>query len=131
MKHSYTSINLEILTFIAIFFAEIQAALLAIGFLVMSDTFTGIWGAWKQNGIKSITSRKAGRIITKLVMYPLAIIVAKVSQEYLTPIIPWVEVTSGIIATVEIKSIYENMGDVLGFDLWKRLKAQIWKDKEE
>lgn len=121
---------MAVCAFLGAFFSEIQQTLWAIGFLIMTDTGLAIWASWKNYGRKSITSRKAGRIITKLILYPLAIIVAKVSEQYLAPDIPWVKVTSGIIATVEVKSIFEKMNLLLGFDLWDRIKKAIWKEKE-
>jgi hypothetical protein len=131
MKSNFTSATLEIMAFLVIFFAEIQAALFAIGFLILSDTFTGIWAAWKNEGKSSVTSRKMGRVITKLILYPLAIIIAKVAEQYLAPVIPWVEVTLGILAIVEVKSNFENISKILGFNLWDRVKKAIWKEKEE
>lgn len=131
MKQNFTSATLEIMAFLAVFFAEIQVAIFAVGFLILSDTFTGIWSSWKIDGRKSVTSRKMGRVITKLILYPLAIIVAKVAEEYLAPVVPWVEVTIGILAVVEVKSIFENISKVLGFDLWDRVKKAIWKDRED
>lgn len=121
----------EIAAFLCMFFADLKSALLTVGFLIMADTFTGIWAAWKRNGRKSITSRKAGRILSKLILYPLAIIVAKAAQDYLAPAIPWTDVTAGIIAVVEVKSIFENISLVLGFDLWEKVKKRIWPDKIE
>lgn len=131
MKNQTTLFGLEVLAFITVFFSELQSSLFAIGFLIMADSFTGIWGSWKKNGRKSITSRRAGRIVTKLVLYPLSLIVAKVAQDYLAPAIPWTDVTAGILATIEVKSIFENISLILGFDLWDRIKKQIWKDKKE
>ena len=131
LKESVSSYILEVLAFLAVFFVELSAALYAIGFLVMADTFLGIWAAKQTGGWKSITSRKAGRIISKLIVYPLAIIVAKVAQTYLTPTIPWIDVTAGIIATVEVKSIFENSSVILGYNLWQKIKKAIWKDKEQ
>jgi len=129
----------EVAAFLCLFFAELQSALLAVGFLIMADTFTGMlyafqvgikkYGFWK--AFKNVESRKAGRILTKLILYPLALIVAKVAEVYLLPEIPWVRVTSGILAMIEIRSIFENMGKVLGYDLWDRVKKAIWKHKEE
>jgi hypothetical protein len=81
--------------------------------------------------MSSITSRKAGRIIAKFILYPLSLIVAKVSQEYLSPAIPWIDVTAGILAVIEVKSIFENMSLILGYDLWAKIKKQLWKDKTE
>jgi len=121
----------SIAAFLIIFFASIQEALFAVGFLIMVDTGVAIWASWKNHGVASITSRRLGRIITKLVLYPLAIIVAKVAEQYLVPEIPFIKVTTGIVATVEVKSIYEKISLLLGFDLWQRVKKVIWKDKEK
>lgn len=130
MKSLATEYTLAVGVFLAAFFSELQPALSSIGFLIITDTGLAIWGSWKINGRQSITSRKAGRIITKVILYPLAIIVAKVAEDYLAPDIPWLKVTTGIVATVEVKSIFENMNILLGFDLWDRIKKAIWKDKE-
>lgn len=127
MKHVW----LDIVAFLAIFFADLQSALFALGFLILADTYTGIWAAYKFGGRKAITSRKAGRIVAKFILYPLSLIVAKVSEQYLSPAIPWIDVTAGILAIVEVKSIFENISLILGFDLWDKLKKQLWKDKTE
>lgn len=118
-----------ILGFLAVFFMDIHAALIAVGFLIMADTFTGMWAAHKRG--ENITSRKMGRVTSKLILYPLGVIIAKVAEDYLSPAIPWVAVTTGIIAAVEVKSNFENIGDILGFNLWKRVKKALWKDKVE
>ena len=125
MKDIYTSI----LAFLVVFFSSLQESLWAIGFLIMVDTCVAIWASWKNHGVASITSRKAGRIITKIILYPLAIIVAKVAEQYLVPEVPFIKVTTGIVATVEVKSIYEKISLLLGFDLWQRIKKVLWKDK--
>lgn len=131
MKHAFITAGLEVTAFLVIFLADIQAAMWALGFLVMIDTFTGIWASWKKHGIEYITSRRAGRIVTKLVLYPLSIIVAKVAEVYLAPLIPMTEVVMGILASVEIKSIFEKISSILGFDLWHRIKESLWKPKEK
>jgi hypothetical protein len=129
MKNIGADYLLTIGAFIASFFTELSPVLFSIGFLIMTDTGLAIWASWKHNGRKSIKSRKMGRIITKIILYPLAIIVAKVAEEWLAPEIPWLKVTTGIVAAVEIKSIFEKMNMLLGFDLWDRIKKAIWKDK--
>lgn len=130
MKHLFSSAIPEVVAFLVLFFAPIQEAIFAVGFLIMADTFTGIWASWKKGGVESITSRKAGRIITKLILYPTAIIVAKVAENYLAPDLPLIKITTGIVATVEVKSIYEKISMLLGFNLWDKVKKAIWKDKE-
>jgi len=131
MKEKLSFAGLEVLAFLTLFFAEIQSAMFAIGFLIMVDTFTGVWASWKKHGRKHITSRRAGRIITKLVLYPLAIIVAKVAEDHLAPLVPMTEVAMGILASVEVKSIMEKISSILGFDLWDKMKKVMWKDKIE
>lgn len=131
MKNTFQHAGLEIMGFLAVFFADLEAALFAIGFLIITDTILGIWVSWKRGGWGAITSRKLGRIITKLILYPLSIIVAKVAQQYLAPSIPWIDITAGIVAVVEVKSIFEKIGMLLGFNLWKKVKEAIWKDRVE
>jgi len=131
MKEKIATMAVEIGFFLTVFFTNIQESLFALGFLIMIDTFTGVWASIKKNGIKSITSRRAGRIIAKVILYPLAIIVAKVAENFLAPDIPWIKVTTGILATVEVKSIFEKISIILGFNLWDRLKKAIWPDKIE
>ena len=60
--------------FLLLFIGDITSSVLAIIFLIFADTITGIWASLKNN--QYLTSRRAGRIISKLVLYPLAIIVA-------------------------------------------------------
>lgn len=131
MRHILGEYTIGVLAFLGAFFNELQPTLWAIGFLIMTDTTLAIWATWKHNGRASVKSRKMGRIVTKIILYPLAIIVAKVAEEYLAPEIPWLKVTTGIVATVEIKSIFEKMNLLLGFDLWSKLKKALWKDKIE
>ena len=125
-NHFYDGME-YVLGFLVVFLLDITAALVAVGFLIMADNFTGMWAAFMRG--ETITSRKMGRVISKIILYPLGIIIAKVAEDYLSPDIPWIYVTTGIIAAVEVRSNFENIGDILGFNLWKRIKNAIWKDK--
>jgi len=127
MKEQATLAFGEILAFAAMFLVGLTPTLIAVGLLIMVDTFTGVWSAVKHKD--KITSRRAGRIIAKLVLYPMAIIVAKVSEMYLSPDIAWTYITTSIIAVIEIKSIFENIGKILGYKLWDRIRKAIWRDK--
>lgn len=127
MKDKISVLGLEILAFLAIFFAPILGALIAIGVLIGIDTFTGIWAA-KRRGEK-VNSKQGRNIVPKLILYPTALIVAEIAREYLAPAIPWTDVTGGVLATIEVKSIFENISDILGYDLWKRVKASLSNDK--
>lgn len=130
MKNQVIETGFDIIVFLTMFLFTMNGALWAIGILIFSDTFTGIWGAvHRDGGWKAIESRKLGRIITKMVIYPLALLIAFVAQNILTPSIPWVSVTMGVLATVEIKSIFENMTKILGFPFLTMIKKAIWKSK--
>lgn len=128
MKAKLSALSTEIVVFLGLFLAEMTMAMFIMGLLIMFDTVTGIWGAIKKGGVQEITSRKLGRIITKLVLYPMAIGAAWLMQK-LVPEIPFIKVTLGILATIEGKSIFENISKILGYDLIDRLKKALWKDK--
>lgn len=116
-----------VLSYLASFFLDITPLLLSVGALILFDTITGIAASRKRGEL--IESRKGGRILAKLLLYPCILIVSKVSEDYLAPDIPWMKVATGIIAAVEMKSIYENVSDVLGYDLWRQVKHIVWKQR--
>jgi len=128
MKEKILMLGTEISIFIGLFFSQLYLAMFTIGALIMIDTVTGIWAAYKEGGINKIHSRKLGRVVAKLILYPFAIWSAFL-MEFITPEIPFVKVTLGILATVEGKSIFENISKVLGYDLLTRMKKALWKDK--
>lgn len=121
----------DILVFLSMFLFTMEGALWAVGILIMSDTLTGIWGAVKEGGWSAVESRKLGRIVTKLILYPLALLMAFTAENILSPFIPWISVTMGALATIELKSFFENINKILGFELWQAIKNAIWKEKEK
>jgi len=131
MKDLLIKYGLELLIFLALFFAPIGNAMWAIGTLIVFDTLTGIWAAVHKGGWKEFTSAKLKRIVPKLILYPLVIVVAQIAEIYLVNEIPWVKVSSGLLAVVEVKSIYENISVVLGFDIWNKFQDVIVKIRKE
>lgn len=140
MKEKYFIITGEIAAFLCMFFMDIFKSMLAVGFLIAADTATGIWAAWaagrKIEGSwwasrKYVKSNKMERVLKKLVLYPLVLIVAKVAQVYLAPVIPWIDITAGALAMIEVRSIFENAGKLLGYNIWENIKKHIVKDKIE
>lgn len=117
------------LSYLASFFMDITPLLLSVGALILFDTITGIAASRKRGEL--IEYRKGGRILAKILLYPCILIVSKVCEDYLAPDIPWMKVATGIIAAVEMKSIYENVSDALGYDLWRQVKDIIWKQRPE
>lgn len=137
MKEKYFIIGGELVAFLCMFFVDLYQAMFAVGFLIVHDTVTGIWVAWAKGykiegtllkGWQHVKSRKMERVAKKLLLYPLVLIVAKVAQEYLAPAIPWIDITAGVLAMIEVRSIFENVGKLLGYSIWDRVKRAI--DKE-
>lgn len=111
MKHTIEALLLTTLAFIAPY----EAAIMAASFLVLVDTFTGIWRSLKQG--HKFTSYKFGNAIAKFVLYSVAILTAAVMQQFLTPLIPTVSLISTAISAREGLSIFENISTITGVDL--------------
>lgn len=97
------------------------------GVLIFSDTATGIWAAVKRG--EKITSRALGRTATKIVLYS-AVILLTFGFEVFFPALQYVhmgQIASGYICLVELKSIYENVSDITGLDIWSHLVGKIEK----
>ena len=97
------------------------------GALIFSDTATGIWAAVKRK--EKITSRALGRTATKIVLYS-AVILLTFGFEVFFPALQYVhmgQIASGYICLVELKSIYENVSDITGLDIWSHLVGKIEK----
>jgi len=97
------------------------------GVLIFSDTATGIWAAVKRK--EKITSRALGRTATKIVLYS-AVILLTFGFEVFFPALQYVhmgQIASGYICLVELKSIYENVSDITGLDVWSHLVGKIEK----
>lgn len=120
----------EMLAFLGMFFLEISSALFAVGFLIVVDTFTGLWAASKKK--KKITSKRfSAGVIPKLILYPLIIILAKVLEDYLTPDIPFMYASCGFLAVAEFKSFLENWSNIFGYNALTKLRAFLLKRGEE
>jgi hypothetical protein len=133
------SFPLQLLTALLLFFAPIQQLVMVVGLVILCDTFTGIYKSVKLFGWKSIRSRKLSNIISKMVLYEIAIIVLYpidkfllnelllniVSVQYFSTKIACV-----LLVLVELTSIKENIEEALKIDIWKTLKNFIKRAKE-
>ena len=130
---------LQLLTALLLFFAPIQQLVMVVGLAILCDTFTGIYKSVKLDGWKSIRSRKLSNIISKMVLYEVAIIVLYpidkfllnelllniVSVQYFST-----KVACVLLILVELTSIKENIEEALKIDIWKTLKNFIKRAKE-
>ena len=130
---------LQLLTALLLFFAPIQQLVMVVGLAILCDTFTGIYKSVKLDGWKSIRSRKLSNIISKMVLYEIAIIVLFpidkfLLNELLLNIVSVqffsTKVACVLLILVELTSIKENIEEALKIDIWKTLKNFIKRAKE-
>ena len=106
------------------FLSPIATVTAACGFLVMLDLFTGMWASWKRG--QRITSDRFGKTLSKTIVYLLAILAAFVAETFvLGGVLPLVKVVSGLIASTELLSAYENLSSISGVDFAKRMTSWL------
>jgi len=121
--------SLQLLAVVSTFFLPITGILFLIGFAILVDTITGIWKA-KKLGIP-ITSRKLSAIISKLMLYEVAVILFYLIDSFIlndiiltffsVPLM-LTKILSLVLVSIEVISISENYKAVKGIDLWQAMK---------
>jgi len=121
--------SLQLLAVVSTFFLPISGILFLIGFAILVDTVTGIWKA-KKLGIP-ITSRKLSAIISKLMLYEIAVILFYLIDRFIlndiiltffsVPLM-LTKILSLVLVSIEVISISENYKAVKGIDLWQAMK---------
>ncbi|WP_421944348.1 phage holin family protein [Pedobacter sp.] len=109
--------------FVYLYFAATHSALLVITLFVIVDFITGVWKA-KKNKLP-VTSKSMRVTIGKAVAYMLAIMVAHLFELTFVSVLPFMQMVSFFIASAEIKSIYENLGEITGLDFWNYIKEKL------
>ena len=121
--------SLQLLAVVSTFFLPITGILFLIGFAIVIDTITGIWKAKKLN--IPITSRKLSAIISKLMLYEVAVILFYLIDRFILNDIILVffsiplmltKILSLVLVSIEVISISENYKAVKGIDLWQAMK---------
>ena len=121
--------SLQLLAVISTFFLPITGILFLIGFAIVIDTVTGIWKS-KKLGIP-ITSRKLSAIISKLMLYEIAVILFYLIDRFIlndiiltffsVPLM-LTKILALVLVSIETISISENYKAVKGIDLWQAMK---------
>jgi hypothetical protein len=111
------------------FLAPIQGVMIATGFLIFVDTFTGIWRSLKAG--QRITSGKLGTTLSKLVLYQVLIVTALVMQLHLIPLIPVVSLVAAAIAAREGLSVFENVSSITGTDFVSLLIEKLHPGRKD
>lgn len=112
--------------------APLNATMIVISLLVLLDLGAGIYKAYKKS--IPISSKRMGHTISKIVFYNIAIISAYLIELYIIgSTVHLTKVVSSVIALVEFKSILENVSEIVGFDLLKKVMEVLKRkySKEE
>jgi hypothetical protein len=129
--------SLQLLAVISAFFLPITGILFLIGFAIVLDTLTGIWKA-KKLGV-TITSRKLSAIISKLMLYEVAVIgfylidkfiLNDIILQFFSVPLMLTKILSLILVSIEVMSINENYKEVKGIDIWQGMKNLFARAKE-
>lgn len=127
----------QLLTVIGAFFLPISGILFLIGFAIVVDTITGIWKA-KKLKIK-ITSRKLSTIISKMMLYEVAVIgfylidywiLNDIIMKFFSVPLMLTKILSLVLCSIEVISINENIKAVKGIDIWSAFKQLLQRSKE-
>lgn len=130
---------LNLATSLLSFLLPLEGLLLAVGFAIMLDTFTGIFKTVKLTGWKAINSRKLSDVAAKVVLYNTAIISVYVMDYHLLSVflrhwfsteLIFTKVIALVLVVVELTSVKENFEAAYKKDLWKLLKNIISRTKE-
>ena len=112
------------------FITPIQCLIVGIGALIAFDTVTGVYKAYK-TGVK-ITSVRFGHIISKLLLYNIAVISGYILQLMIgLDIVPLAKIISVAISLTELKSIAENVNAVTGIDIWIVVKDYLKRNGDD
>jgi phage-related holin len=105
-------------------FAPAQAMILSSVALVVMDLITGVAAARKRS--ETITSAGLSRTVAKLLVYETAILLAFLTQTYLTgATIPVANIVAGFVGITELLSCMENLNDISGNNLLKALLEKL------
>lgn len=118
MNKFFGWIETVILSLLAVFL-PIEPVLAATGALIFADLITGVLAARKRG--EPITSGGLRRTISKGLIYESAIMLAFLAEHYVSNVMPFVKMTSAMIAMTELKSCFENLNDLSGQQLLKAL----------
>ena len=128
---------IQLLTVIGAFFLPISGILFLIGFAIVIDTITGIWKAKKLK--IAITSRRLSAIISKLMLYEVAVIgfylidyfiLNDIILKFFSVPLMLTKILSLILCSIEVMSINENYKAVKGIDIWQGMKNLFARAKE-
>ena len=122
--HSFWLLVVKAAFWLLVFTRPAHEAMLAVVVMVAADLVAGVWAAKKRG--EKITSYELRRTITtKIMPYQFAILCSWLVEQQFLGAIPLMKATAGFIAVAEMKSIFENLGQITGLDFWTFIKEKL------
>lgn len=115
---------------IVAYVSPVQSIIILMGFLLFGDLVTGIWSA-KRRG-QRISSKRMSDTITKMVLYTLLILLTHGVESVFTALeyLHMTQIASSVMCIVELKSVYENVSEIVGDDLWRLIRDKVGAFKD-
>lgn len=124
-----TKSQLAAVAFIKFTIAAVVAAiapahdlLVGMGVIIFLDFATGVYKVVRTQGFRAVTAKGLRGTADKMVLYPAGIIAAYFLEVHWMPELPVMRISTAWFAITEVKSVFENVGTILGIDAW----AAIW-----
>lgn len=109
------------------FITPVQSFVIAAMSLVFVDVITGVWASKNRN--ERFNSRRLYMTVSKLILYPLTILISNLVVITFFKDIPVVEgltyMVSLFLCMVEFQSNIENVGDIVNIDIWSNIKKWL------
>lgn len=99
--------------------------LVAMGFLIAIDLFTGVYKVMRIEGWRQLSAAGFRKTADKLVLFPCGIVAAYFLEIHWLQELPVMRISTAWFAITEVKSIFENAGAILGIDAWGAIWPRI------
>jgi hypothetical protein len=138
--HLYDQINknsIIVFATIGAFLLPIQPLLILVGLMIILDTITGLWKAFKLK--QKITSKKLSNIVSKMILYQGVVITLYILERYLLGEfiglfvqIPFflTKMISVVLVGIEAMSMHENFEAITNINIWKSFKTMVKRGTE-
>jgi len=133
LKHSFAAVSGIVISFLM----PIVPLILIVGAAISLDTLTGLYKSYKTN--KPITSRGLSAMVSKMLLYQLALILFFCIEKFVLsdiigiltdiPLILTKLVTTTLLF-IELTSINENYKDVTGINVWQKFRELLKRAKK-
>jgi phage-related holin len=125
MKQWFYNLGIAFLSFLS----PIVPLFASVSLLIATDFIFGVYRAHK---LGTLSSRKMGHTISKVLLYNLAVLTVYMIEKYvLQGDVPYSKIIVGVIAMVELKSIDESFKMLFGYSIYEKVKGQIKRGESQ